>query len=250
MTVTRYPGGVSAAVASAPGLSGLTQGRFVGVTALGAPSSGTFAVGDYVLDQNGMLFCCCAAGAPGIWITPRDLSSQLTVGQETFSRELILNSGIAPTQVVKFTYFTSRKSEVTTQVRVTTGGIAAAATPTLCRLGLYSIAANGDGTLVASTTNDTTLFAANFTTYTKSWTSPYTMIAGQRYAAAHLVVSSAATPTWSGQLLIANPGPRTEYATDPRLGAVIGSQSDLPSTFTAATANSGIDGRTYFAILP
>lgn len=42
--------------------------RFVGGTASGAPASGTFAVGDFVIDQTGKVFVCTAAGSPGTWV--------------------------------------------------------------------------------------------------------------------------------------------------------------------------------------
>lgn len=50
------------------GLTGATAAsRYVGATASGAPASGTFAVGDYVLDQTGKVWVCTAAGTPGTW---------------------------------------------------------------------------------------------------------------------------------------------------------------------------------------
>ena len=50
------------------GLTGATAAtRYVGGTASGAPASGTFAVGDYSIDQTGKLFVCTVAGTPGTW---------------------------------------------------------------------------------------------------------------------------------------------------------------------------------------
>lgn len=63
----------SAATYSAPGyaatgLTGATAAsRFVGATVSGAPAAGTFAVGDYVIDQSGSLWICTTAGTPGTW---------------------------------------------------------------------------------------------------------------------------------------------------------------------------------------
>ena len=46
------------------GLTGATAPvRWVGGTASGAPASGTFAVGDFVIDQTGSLWICTAAGS-------------------------------------------------------------------------------------------------------------------------------------------------------------------------------------------
>lgn len=51
------------------GLTGATAAsRYVGATASGAPASGTFAVGDVIVDQTGKLFVCTVAGTPGTWV--------------------------------------------------------------------------------------------------------------------------------------------------------------------------------------
>ena len=53
---------------SAGGLTGATAAsRYAGATASGAPTSGTFAVGDYVVDQSGSFWICTTAGSPGTW---------------------------------------------------------------------------------------------------------------------------------------------------------------------------------------
>lgn len=50
------------------GLTGATAAtRYVGGTASGAPSSGTFAVGDFAIDQAGRTWVCTSAGSPGTW---------------------------------------------------------------------------------------------------------------------------------------------------------------------------------------
>jgi hypothetical protein len=51
------------------GLTGATAAsRYVGATAAGAPGSGTFAIGDYVIDQSGAIWVCTVAGSPGTWV--------------------------------------------------------------------------------------------------------------------------------------------------------------------------------------
>lgn len=42
--------------------------RYVGGTASGAPTIGTFAVGDYVIAQNAHIWVCTVAGTPGTWV--------------------------------------------------------------------------------------------------------------------------------------------------------------------------------------
>ncbi len=41
--------------------------RWVGATASGAPASGTYATGDFIIDQTGKVWICTAAGTPGTW---------------------------------------------------------------------------------------------------------------------------------------------------------------------------------------
>ncbi len=51
------------------GLPGATAAtRYAGATAAGAPVAGTFAVGDFVVDQSGKLWVCTVAGTPGTWV--------------------------------------------------------------------------------------------------------------------------------------------------------------------------------------
>lgn len=53
------------------GLTGATQAsRYVGATASGAPVTGTFLVGDFVIDQSGLVWICTIAGSPGTWVSP------------------------------------------------------------------------------------------------------------------------------------------------------------------------------------
>lgn len=50
------------------GLTGATAAsRWVGGTVTGAPASGTFQVGDFVIAQNGTIWICNGAGTPGTW---------------------------------------------------------------------------------------------------------------------------------------------------------------------------------------
>lgn len=50
------------------GLTGATAAsRYVGATSTGAPASGTFLVGDFVIDQTGKVYICTTAGTPGTW---------------------------------------------------------------------------------------------------------------------------------------------------------------------------------------
>lgn len=64
-------GSILATALKVSGLTGATAAsRYCGATASGAPASGTFAVGDYVIDQTGTIWICTVAGSPGTWASP------------------------------------------------------------------------------------------------------------------------------------------------------------------------------------
>ena len=66
-TQRSYSSQIVTSVAST-GLTGATAAsRYAGATASGHPASGTFAVGDFVIDQSGAQWVCTAAGTPGTW---------------------------------------------------------------------------------------------------------------------------------------------------------------------------------------
>lgn len=57
-------------VAPFPAVGATADTRFMGATASGAPTSGTFAKGDYIVDQSGAMWVCTASstsGTPGTW---------------------------------------------------------------------------------------------------------------------------------------------------------------------------------------
>lgn len=45
--------------------------RFVGGTAFGAPTTGAFVIGDFVIDQSGTVWVCTVAGSPGTWVAQK-----------------------------------------------------------------------------------------------------------------------------------------------------------------------------------
>src|SRR5579859_161223 len=55
----------------ASGFTGATaSSRYVGATTTGHPTTGTFAVGDWVVTQDGFVWICITAGTPGTWQQP------------------------------------------------------------------------------------------------------------------------------------------------------------------------------------
>jgi hypothetical protein len=89
-----YAGEISATDFKATGLTGATAGtRYVGGTVNGAPTTGTFAVGDFVIDQTATIWVCTTAGTPGTWWS-------------TISNHLALRSANATAKVNEVTIFT------------------------------------------------------------------------------------------------------------------------------------------------
>ena len=176
----------------------------------------------------------------------RGEDSALSVGESSFSRMDITSSAATATSGnMRLSFFTALKNETITSVRAVTGTTAAAATPTLCRFGVYQVdEATGDLTLIASTPNDTTLFSSTTTAYTKDLSEPFVKYKGIRYAVAVLVVSAVATPTFQGN----NSVPSVESFVSPIMCATRSGQADLPATVAAADLNS-VSSNLYFALV-
>lgn len=154
-------------------------------------------------------------------------------------------------------FFTAQKSETVTQVKTIVGPTAAVGA-TLAKIGIFSVANDGTGTLtlVARTADlHTTLWTgAAGTVYTSTFESAasFTKIKGQRYATATLVVGASTYPTlagWSAYF----PAAETGSAAAPRLSGLYSGQTDFGSV--GSTISSGSYGDTgvsyaYVALLP
>lgn len=150
------------------------------------------------------------------WATSRAADTS-TVGEYIPDRDK-WSAGATPaltSGTLYFVYFTAAVTETITSMKVFTGGTLAAATPSICRMGVFSVADNGTLTEVASIANDTTLFLAANTTYARDFTATWTKTAGVRYATGLLVVSAVATPTFVGCVLQANAITNAEYFAAP-----------------------------------
>lgn len=161
----------------------------------------------------------------------------VTAGQVVPRRLFITSNAIplAASGAIALTYFTADRTETISTLTMYTGGTAAAATPTLCKMGVYSVAANGDLTLIGSTANDTALFAGTNTTYARALTASYSQTVGQRYATAVIVVTGAATPTFHGWAGPATATMNTILTIDPTLSAVLTGQTDLPASIAVGS---------------
>jgi hypothetical protein len=169
---------------------------------------------------------------------------RLAAGEETVPRLFSTGSPQPGTGQLILTYFTARRTETVNNINTLVLGTAAAGT-TLARMGVYSVASNGDLTLVASTANDTTLWNTTFSGASRALTAPLNKVAGQRYAFATLFVGTTA-PKFSGVLAVNG----ITLGKSPRLAGSVASQTDLPSTITSATVSNSQGTVIYGELLP
>jgi hypothetical protein len=139
-------GGLFTAVGFAnTGITGATAAsRYVGATASGAPSSGTFAVGDFSIDRTGSIWICTTAGSPGTWV---QVGATFTVYNQTIKA----NNGTALTQrstmnFINGTYTTATAVDNASQTDIKFD-VAAGATPGA--MTFNTSAGNGSGTTLA-----------------------------------------------------------------------------------------------------
>ena len=70
----------------AAGMTGATAAsRYVGATSSGAPTTGTFAVGDWIIDQTGKIYVATVAGSPGTWVQVGAGGGGASITQVTFA---------------------------------------------------------------------------------------------------------------------------------------------------------------------
>ncbi|SPF53383.1 hypothetical protein SBF1_660024 [Candidatus Desulfosporosinus infrequens] len=68
------------------GLTGATAAtRYVGATVCGAPVTGTFLLGDFIVDQTGIMWICTVAGTPGTWVRTAQTGSQTFTSSGSFT---------------------------------------------------------------------------------------------------------------------------------------------------------------------
>lgn len=176
-------------------------------------------------------------------------SGNSILGYESTPRWAITSNGDAiGAGVIRWAYFTATRAVTCTNFFTRSGGTAASATPTLCRVGLYTVASNGDLKLVARTANTTSLWASTDTDYTTAmataggYPASYTPVPGQRYAIAVLCVTAGTAPTWYTSGLVG-------HTKDPRMSAALTGQTDLPASVDVGSLLSS-GAAYYMAMIP
>ncbi len=178
-------------------------------------------------------------------------TDELVVGEGTMSRRLVNSSTISSgSGLFRIGLFTARKSETIRRVTVFSGDTAAAATPTLCRVGIYRLENDGSATLIASIANDTTLFATNQTSYTRALLNSFEKVKNVRYGIGTIVVSGFATPTLVGLATRLVGNNDAHMVNSPPISTAISALTDLPATITAAQLSVGSSVAPYGVFLP
>ena len=97
-----FTGNVTAPAHIASGLTGATAAtRYVGGTTNGAPTSGTFAVGDFIVDQTATIWVCTTAGTPGTWWSTISNHAVLRTATATAGKnEVTIFSGSTASQTI------------------------------------------------------------------------------------------------------------------------------------------------------
>jgi Collagen triple helix repeat (20 copies) len=172
-------------------------------------------------------------GIPGLVSPSPALECEiLTSGFTNIHRVAATNGAATITSgMCTLNYFTTSQPWAIKSVGVFTGTIAAGPTPTLCKVGLYSVAGNGDLTLIGATPNTPTMWNAVSTPSYVDLLVTTNLLADSRYAIALLCVSAAAMPSQA----CATTAQSTMVALSPRLTGYLAGQSDLPSFIAAAS---------------
>jgi hypothetical protein len=161
-------------------------------------------------------------------------TSAVTEGDTTLTRTTpMVDTLTTSSGTLLLSYFTASRAESINRITIVAGDTGAAATPTLLRVGLYSVSNAGALTLVTSASSDTAAMATP--NQATDWqVTSYDVTAEQRYAVGFLVVTGAATPTLVG---VSSELPSTELGVEPRLAATLAGQTNLPASITAGTVS-------------
>lgn len=202
-------------------------------------------VGDGTTAWSSLPYSLGPLGAAAV--TPLAGLMPLAVGMDVVDRSLCTARTLGVSNnVVWLSYFYATKTMTVGNLKAVTG-TTAAATVTTARMGLYSVnTTNWSITQIAATPNDTTLFAATLTSYTKALTTPVAVTAGQLLAFA--LIQNATTPaTFVGTSSTGMSN--AEMSTTPPYMVSRYFGTDLPASATTGGL-SGAEYRLYGALLP
>lgn len=240
LTGAAFSGNTSAPALISSGLTGaVAASRYVGATASGAPTSGTFAKGDYIVDLTGSVWVCYTAGTPGTWVQlapPPNVPLPTDYGYLGWSFDPGATSG-STAMTVNNLYLTRievhRPISVTNiVVGYTTAG--SALTSGECFAGLY----NSSGTLIGTTADQSAAWVATAQKMLPMALvgGPYSLNPGFYWGA--LLAQGSGGPTFQRGATPANPAGYLNAglsASQYRIGNLNGTFTSLPSSFTPSS---------------
>lgn len=161
-----------------------------------------------------------------------DLSSAL--GETNCGLRFATNNVSLVSGRVIWSYFMARRTFTASAIATYTLGTAAGGT-TAGFQGIYSVAANGDLTLLSSITSDTTLWGSTNSRYASVLTTPVSIVAGQIYATAILIVTAGAVPSILCMAQTANTADGQAWQLQRPMAAALTGQATLPASAASGT---------------
>lgn len=225
------------AVASG-GLTGaVAASRYVGGTSSGAPSAGTFAVGDFVIDQTGMIWICTVAGTSGTWVSLKSRQQIRDTGLGEMSVAFPLSGATASialaAQALRGTAIGLKRGDVVTNILASVS-VAAGGTAGVVNVGLYSAAY---GKLAVS--GDVQSQLTSLGPVALALTAPYTVTAdGLYYPVIDMTTAYGTTqPSLAGA---GASGTSAPLGSNPVAHFVMNTQPSLPTTIVPGTTSVSV----------
>lgn len=161
-----------------------------------------------------------------------ELKSGFIVPDRFFGGQLAPTSG-----QVWLLGFTARKRKTVTSMTIGSGAVAAGATPTLCRFGVYDVDEGDNLSNLNAVANDTSLLASVGTGYTRNLAQAKEFVPGNRYAAAFIIVTAAALPNIiAGSATgVSTTMSNAQNVLAPFVMARVAAQADLAASYSAAS---------------
>lgn len=156
----------------------------------------------------------------------------ITNGESTMGRSAANSAAVSIfSNTMRIVAFVARRNRTVTKLRCQSGTTAAAATPTVIQMAIFSVASDGGMTKLSETANDTTLLAAQNTVYDKALGASVVLEAGRRYAIGLLVVSATTMPTLTGAVALG------DLSGLPRYSHAYAASGSIPSSIPFANTS-------------
>lgn len=209
--------------------------RYVGGVTSVAPTTGTFAAGDFVVALNGRVYVCVTAGTPGTWaqVVSREQLARTAAGviSEPFSPFSTPSTAAPTSQSIEGILIGLRAGDVVTGIILRVNVAAAGTSPTTARFGLADstgkiLVLSGDLKTAAEWPQGAVKFA---------FTAPYTVLADGGYFPCFVVNGTWGTtqPTLTRGTSYTAATPAVSGKAPP--GFSWNTQSDLPAIGSSLT---------------